>query len=193
MNTGNDVIFIVALGTCVSDEGILSPDALSRAKHAAEVYHKLHKNSFMIVVGTGGTSETFNITDRELYEYFNDSFLSFGVPSINIGYDFPIPSNHTVDDAILTVYCVRDLLEQYSKVSVNVVTSEFHAQRSSYLFRKAFEVIAGKSFEIQFHTCPNGLEGEDLIAARMHESRSLELLMSKPYGTWKDFLVKNNL
>ena len=121
---------IIVLGSTNNKEGIISKIGIERLKAGIEIYKKEKDYKFLL---TGGFGRHFNITDKPYAEYARNFLLENGISRASI-LDIVLSSD-TVEDAKLSYPIVQKLEPEVTIV----VTSEFHMERASFIFKSVFK------------------------------------------------------
>lgn len=155
---------VVLLGSPNTDRGELLSVARDRCERAIQEYrrHPGYK-----ILPTGGFGAHFNTTDKAHASYLKEYLVAHGVPKEDI-LEFA-ESRNTVEDATLS----HPIVKRYGVDRVTVVTSDYHAARAQYLFRREYADV-----ELSFSLCPTAKEtcDLDLRALKEHEKRALARL-----------------
>jgi hypothetical protein len=127
---------IILLGASNSDDGMLTADAQSRCD---VVLHIIQKDAEARVLPTGAFGHYFNRSNRPHGLYLVDYLRDKGVARDRI---LPYaPTAGTLEDALFA----RKVCNDMSVTKVVVVTSDFHMQRTRYIFERLF-----RSQELEF-------------------------------------------
>lgn len=149
MNGGNDV------------NGVVSGKFEKRLQGAIEEYKK-HPGSKILVQGGFGH---FNSSSKPSAYHATNFLTSRGVTKSDI---FAIPeTTSTVEEAL----SAQRFLQKFPKEDICVVTSNFHIERTKFVFEHFFDPE-----QLRFVGTPNGVSPEELIKWKQHETRGLKLL-----------------
>jgi uncharacterized SAM-binding protein YcdF (DUF218 family) len=153
---------IIVLGSPNDERGALLSIALERCSKALVEYRELPDYA---VLPTGGWGKHFNTTDRPHAYYVKQELMARGIPDSAF---LPcVESSNTMEDAALA----RPILERYPGADLIVVTSDFHAVRAQYLFKREYP---GR--KIRMSTCSTRATKDELAKLQEHERRALERL-----------------
>ena len=123
--------FVVILGSPNDKRGNLSEMGRGRVALGRETYQQLASNGYRILL-TGGFGEHFNLTDKPNAFYAREILVNDGVPADHI-VEFA-ESRNTVDDALKA----RPIVAKYGAESLIVISSDFHLERVSFIFKQVF-------------------------------------------------------
>ncbi|MGB0578994.1 MAG: GNAT family N-acetyltransferase [Limisphaerales bacterium] len=153
---------IVLLGAPNEPDGTLSPIARHRCERAL-LEHR--RNPDWPILPTGGFGEHFN-TAPEPHGFYTTQFLiDQGVNPASI---LPVADScYTKDDADKA----KPILESTGLKRLILVTSEFHAQRASRIFKTAFP-----KWRIDLSCALTELPRAELSHLRSHEKKALKRL-----------------
>jgi uncharacterized SAM-binding protein YcdF (DUF218 family) len=151
---------IVVLGSPNDEQGKLSSIALERC---AQVLSEFEKHPDYAVLPTGGWGEHFNTTDKPHGFYIQQELMKRGIPETAI---LPcIESSNTIEDATFA----RPALESFPEADLIVVTSDFHAARARFLFKREFP-----ERRISISASRTDLPPEALARLKDHEQKTME-------------------
>lgn len=153
---------IVVLGSPNDAQGQLSSIARERCEQA---WREFQAHPDYRVLPTGGWGEHFNTTDKPHGHYTRQELIRLGVPET--AFLACALSSHTGEDATLS----RPILDQHPDAELIVVTSDFHAARVLFVFRREF--LARK---ITLSTSVTNLPADELAHLHAHESQALARL-----------------
>lgn len=154
---------ITILGSPNSDDGALYDLGIERCKLAINQHRKYPESKFIL---TGGFGKHFNRSSKPHAAYLKEYLLGQGIqPNAILGLAL---SSNTIEDATQTMEIV--LKHKISKILV--ITSDFHIDRASYIFRQIFDSTA---IDIDFLGAPvNEHNSEiDIVALKKHEMWAL--------------------
>lgn len=190
---------IMQLGSSNDASGGPDAEAHGRAERVKALYDgAVAAGQRCFVLASGGASdERFNPTSTPHWEYIAELLAKEGIPAealIRPG----LPSMHTVDEALKCREFVEGLLrERQSRLSVVVVTTDWHAPRARHLFGVAFGKHAGLDVEVNVVDVPapaGAPFGCDSLDSRLsHEQAALKTLRTAPFGEWLEFLRSHGL
>ena len=156
---------ILVLGSPNDAQGHLSSIALERCSQALAEFRK---NPGYAVLPTGGWGEHFNTTDKPHGFYVRRELQTRGIPESAF---LPCAeSSSTIEDASLS----RPILDAYPDADLIVVTSDFHADRATFLFEREFP-----DRRITLSTSTTDLPPEELSRRRDHEQKALDKLKNQ--------------
>lgn len=156
---------IVVLGSPNDSRGKLLSIALERCSQAVDEFER---NPESAVLPTGGWGKHFNTTDKPHGFYLQQELQARGIPESAF---LPCAeSRNTIEDAALA----RPILDLYPEAELIVVTSDFHAPRVQYLFKREFP-----ERRITISTSFTNLPPEDLARLQEHENKALERLKNQ--------------
>ncbi len=131
---------------------------------------------------SGGFNKKFNQTDTSHAEICRKYFEKID-KSHKSKLFLHLENNNTVDEAI---YFGNYFKNNSDKIII--ITNDWHYKRVYYLFSKTFNFNKISNFEII------GIESLNHDLELIHEEEiKVNQLKSNPYGTWKEWLVNNNL
>ncbi|WP_237158031.1 YdcF family protein [Shewanella psychrophila] len=116
---------IIILGAPNDDEGNLSHFALSRCDAA---FTRFNDDRSLNFICTGGYGDHFNRTEHPHALYCKRYLMSLGVPDDR--FLALVESRFTFEDASLS----KAILDKYKISSAVLVTSDFHLNRSKFIF-----------------------------------------------------------
>lgn len=154
---------ILILGSPNNDDGSLPAMALGRVTLGYQLYTERRAVGWPLLL-TGGFGEHFNRTPLPHACYLQQWLLAHGVPAHDI-LDFAL-SRHTGEDARLA----RPIIERTNVRQLCVVTSDFHVERATLIFRRVF-----LDYRLEFIAAPylptcSPTEQERLVA---HEAKRI--------------------
>lgn len=153
---------IIVLGSPNDHQGRLLSIALERCSQALIEFKR---NPEYAILPTGGWGEHFNTSDKAHGFYVQKELESRGIPESAF---LPFTkSSNTIEDASLS----RPILDAYPDARLIVVTSDFHAARAEYLFKRVFP-----ERHISISASATDLPPEALIRLREHERNAIEKL-----------------
>jgi uncharacterized SAM-binding protein YcdF (DUF218 family) len=153
---------IVVLGSPNDPQGQLSSIALERCSKALAEYKK---HPGYAILPTGGWGKHFNTTDKPHGFYIRQELSARGLPGSAF---LPcVESSNTIEDARKS----RQVLDAYPRAELIVVTSDFHAARAGFLFKREFGERRIRISESVTH-----LPGKELDRLHAHEQKALEKL-----------------
>lgn len=153
---------IVVLGSPNDEQGRLSSMALERCERAIKEYLE-HPGYYLLP--TGGFGEHFNTTSKPHGSYIQKYLASRGIPEPAILEC--VKSGNTIQDAVMS----RPIIDRYKFTDLIVVTSDFHAERAGFLFKREFP---GRSIKISGSI--THLPEKELEMYKAHEKRALQKL-----------------
>ena len=153
------------LGSTNDEKGRLSSIALERCGQAIKEYRK-HLGYYLLP--TGGFGEHFNTTSKPHGSYIRQHLISRGIPEHVIL--ACIESGNTIQDAVLS----RPVLDRHKFTNLIVVTSDFHAERAGFLFKREFPDKSVKISKSITH-----LPEKELKMYKAHEKRALQNLKAR--------------
>lgn len=165
---------LVLLGHRNSPEGELTAIAQSRADWVIEL---LNSDSSYKVIATGAFGEHFNTSSIPHGELLTRYLIEHGVePSRIISF---VKSTNTVEDA----YGILRIVHELENIDeIHLVTSEFHMERTKYIFGRVLQ-----GYLLQYHELENPREPNTVAAIRQQEKRSLDRLKQE----WVDVACFN--
>lgn len=153
---------IVVLGAPNSDKGELSEIATNRLD---KVLCFLKMNTGYKILCTGGFGPHFNTTDQPHAKYAADYLKEKGVPPDDIlAY---VLSNNTLDDVLKT----KPLIQSYKPENLIIITSDFHMERASILFKRHLQ-----DHNLIFIEATSTLDETRLSQLLAHERNALKKL-----------------
>ncbi|EDY84728.1 conserved hypothetical protein [Verrucomicrobiia bacterium DG1235] len=154
---------IVVLGSPNGDDGRLFGVAEERCVAAVGLW-KAEPDCRILL--TGGFGEHFNRTETAHAEYLKRRLVELGIPG-NRFLEFALSLN-TLEDASKA----KPIIAESGAKRCVVVTSDYHLDRASYVFRREF---AGSGVELEFVATETdeSLDEMDYAALRAHEAASL--------------------
>jgi len=175
---------IIILGGGISQEGALSQITINRLEKGIELFKKKVSEN-IVVSGKYNFMEDYipNITEaRAMSKYLERK----GIPKEKIILEEE--SKDTIGNAFFTK---TNVLEPRKWRTIIVITSEFHIQRTKYVFKK----ILGEKYKIYFVEASSGFSDYKIKELIMKEQKVLNLvkqwLDKIPDG--EDKLIKNLL
>ncbi|MGD9368676.1 MAG: YdcF family protein, partial [Desulfobacteraceae bacterium] len=121
---------IIILGSTNDKSGNISDIGLTRLKKGLEIYKRKESAKLLL---TGGYSKGKKISERPYSFYAKQFMLEEGVLENDIvGL---VMSKDTVEDAKLSLPIIKNLNSE----QIIIVTSDFHMNRSMYIFKKVFD------------------------------------------------------
>jgi uncharacterized SAM-binding protein YcdF (DUF218 family) len=158
---------IVVLGSPNDAQGQLSSIALERCTKALEEHQK---HPGYAILPTGGWGKHFNTTDKPHGYYIRQELSMRGIPGSLF---LPcVESSNTIEDARKS----RLVLDDYPKAELIIVTSDFHAARAGFLFKREF----GEG-RIRISESVTHLPENELAQLRVHEQKALEKLRNRSF------------
>lgn len=157
---------IVVLGSRNSDDGTLNNMGIERCE-VAIVEHRLHPTWFILT--TGGYGAHFNTTNKLHGLYVKEYLIAQGV-SEKCFLDV-VESRSTLEDAALT----KPLVSKLGLRNVMIVTSDFHLDRTQYIFERAF-LGTGVILSFSVSRTDEVKCGMDIEIQKGHEREALERL-----------------
>ena len=153
---------IIVLGSPNDHRGNLSNIALERCSQALAEHRK---NPDYAMLTTGGWGAHFNTTDKAHGYYVQQELVTRGIPESAF---LPwVESSNSIEDAALA----RPVLEACAGAELIVVTSDFHAARAEYLFRREYP-----HRQIRMSASSTRVTRDELASLMEHERRALERL-----------------
>lgn len=170
---------IVVLGGTNDKNGILSDFTKKRVEKCYEMLDNDQNDIY--VHFSGGLNEKFNNTNISHSKLCINYFNQINKLNIKINEQIHEKNNNTVDEAI-------HFGEYFANNNVNIklITNDWHINRVKYLFEKTFEYYNILNYE--FINIKSDIKNEILIE---DEASKVKVLTEKPYGLWKEWLVKN--
>lgn len=166
----------IVLGGGVSSEGDIFPEAKSRVEKAVELY-KINFVSQLIMSGRWSFILNYTPIKTEagaMKEYA----ISLGVPATKI------ITEESSQDTIGNAYFTKvNILEPAHWHDICVVTSDYHLERTRYIFKK----IMGSEYNINFATAHSYLSDKELKKLFLREKA--KLLFAK---SWLDKIEDGN-
>jgi uncharacterized SAM-binding protein YcdF (DUF218 family) len=154
---------IIILGAPNDEKGELSTIARARCEHAIKEYKRHPGYKFLL---TGGYGEHFNTTEKPHAYYTKHYLISRQIPEQDILFEF-VESSNTLEDARLS----QPIVKRYGVKHVIVVTSDFHLDRTKYLFQQTV-----KDIQLSFSGSHTDLPQQELEALLLHEKEALRSL-----------------
>jgi hypothetical protein len=170
---------IIILGGTNDKNGILSDFTKKRIEKCYEMLHNDQNN--VNVHFSGGFNEKFNSTNISHSQLCINYFNQINKLNIKINKQMHEKNNNTVDEAIH--------FGQYfanNKLNIKFITNDWHVKRVKYLFEKTLEYYNVLNYEII--SVKSDIKNETFIE---NENNKVRELIEKPYGLWKEWLVKN--
>ena len=156
---------IVVLGSPNDAQGQLSSIALERCSQALA---KFKENPKYAVLPTGGWGQHFNTTDKPHGFYVQQDLSGGGIPGSAF---LPCAeSSNTIEDATVS----RLILDSYPEAELIVVTSDFHAARTRFLFEREFP-----ERRITISESVTNLPPDELARLQAHEQKALKKLKNQ--------------
>lgn len=158
----NRIQVIIILGSTNSPEGEISPIGLQRLDKGAEIYKNMGGIKILL---TGGYS-VFGNKSEFPYSYFAEKYLiSIGVKEADI---LPLVlSKDTIEDAKLSL----PVIKEFHFHSILVVTSNFHMERTKYIFNRVFS-----SFKLTYEGIDYITSESEIRSLIQHEQDEMKLL-----------------
>lgn len=157
---------LIVLGGGINTDGTLPPDCEYRVKKAVQLYQM--QEAPRIIFSSKWSFLIKEIPRCTIAEAMKQKAIALGVPPNAI-----LTESDSVDTIGNACFTKVEFLAPNQWHNVMVVTSDFHMARSQYLFNK----ILGPDYSIQYETCKNGLDHEQLIKRKNWEIKLL--LLSK--------------
>ncbi len=167
---------IIVLGSPNADDGELYSIAKERCERTLIEYARRPDWKLLL---TGGFGAHFNTSDKPHAAYLKQYLIKHGVPDQAI-VEFAESSN-TLQDASLS----KPIVLKYKAAEIVVVTSDFHLDRSRYIFEREF---ADTGIRIEFSISETEEEAceFDLEAQKRHEQNALAKMRERDMG--KEFV-----
>lgn len=153
---------IILLGSPNDENGQLSPIGIERANCSIEAY-RAHPG--YQILPTGGFGEHFNKTDTPHALYVKRYLISQGIPD-KAFIEFANSAN-TFEDASFS----KVIVDCYNCSNIIVVTSDFHMERASIIFKEAFV-----GYNLKFSSSMTHLSEAQLEKLIEHEKRAIHRL-----------------
>lgn len=155
---------MIVLGGGVTREGKCTPSSRARVEKAVHVYNDgASKNILM----SGAYSNKINFTPMKTEaQAMKDYAVSLGVPEGNIFCEEF--SMETVGNAFFS----KEIVKEKGWQTCLVITSDFHAERTAYIFQKTF----GEAFEV---ISTSHVSQEELEVRKQKEQEALAWLKQK--------------
>ena len=169
----------VILGGTNDHHGILSDFTKKRIKKCYEMLHNDQNN--VNVHFSGGFNEKFNSTNISHSQLCINYFNQIDKLNIKINKQMHEKNNNTVDEAIHFGQFFAN-----NKLNIKFITNDWHVKRVKYLFEKTLEYYNVLNYEII--SVNSKIIDKTLIE---NENNKVRELTEKPYGLWKEWLVKN--
>lgn len=168
-----DALAILAGG--INKEGILSGDTINRLNKGLELFRK---QNFKKVIVSGRFSFLYDYVPtkteaKAMIEYLSEK----GIPKEKLILEDK--SRDTIGNA----YFVKGILKKNGWKKIIIVTSDFHIDRTKYIFKKVF----GKGFKINFVKAGSDLSKEELEKVSKKEMKALNLTKQ-----WLDKIENGN-
>jgi uncharacterized SAM-binding protein YcdF (DUF218 family) len=157
---------IVVLGRGVEPDGALPRLAKQRVERAAELF--AWEVAPRLIVSGRCSLMTDVMPPRTEAAAMADYAISLGLPSRAIILEEE--SRDTIGNAY---FVLRRVLEPNDWMSIRVVTSDFHIQRSAWVFQK----VLGLGYDVSFSPSPSELDHTTVIARAREESEISTFLM----------------
>lgn len=165
---------IIVLGSGINPDGSLPPVAMRRVEKAVSLYReKKHSNLVMSGKYAFWLDRLKQIPTHTEAEGMARYAETLGVPSEDIFME--TDSKDTLGNAYFTKV---NLLEPQEWNTVTVVTSEYHAMRTKYIF----DLVLGPSYHITYVEADSGLAEDALQTLRNQEVITLRVL-KEMHGT----------
>lgn len=165
---------LVVLGRGVDADGTLPRLAMQRVARAAELY--AWEVAPRIIFSGRCSLMTDAIPVRTEAAAMADYALSLGLPRRAL-----ILEDESRDTIGNAYFVMRRFLEPNDWMSIRVVTSDFHIQRSAWVFQK----VLGLGYDVAFSPAPSELDHSS-IAARAREESDLSAFLMEWLGPIPD-------
>lgn len=169
------IMYIIILGGENDIYGNLSNFTKCRINKFFEIY-ETYKNLNCKIIISGGNRFS-QISHCEIVR----NILLEKEPGINIAREF-IENNNTIDESI-------NISNYFNKINykgdIFIITSNWHAKRSKYLFNITFK----KNININLHFFETN---ETEIELELLEEKKYYNLIKNPYGKWLDYINEIN-
>lgn len=170
---------IIVLGGTNDNNGILSDFTKKRIEKCYELLGNDQNN--VNVHFSGGFNEKFNNTNISHSQLCINYFEQINKLNIKINKQIHEKNNNTVHEAIhFGEYFANNNL------NIKIITNDWHVKRVKYLFGKTFEYYNVLNYEII--SVNSKIIDKTFIE---NENSKVRELIEKPYGLWKEWLVKN--
>lgn len=187
---------IVVLGGTNDKNGILSDCTKKRIEKCYEMLDNNNQNTVNVHF-SGGFNKKFNSTNISHSNLCINYFNQINTSNNNINVKIHDKNNNTVDEAIhfgeyfANYVCCLDYLQLQdayydNDLNIKLITNDWHMNRVKYLFEKTFEYYNILNYE--FISVKSDIEDEIFIE---NEKIKVKDLIQKPYGSWKEWLIKN--
>lgn len=158
---------IVLLGAPNDEHGNLSAMARERCDQA---YAESVRHPDALILPTGGFGAHFNVTDKPHAFYTRNYLVGKGVAPAR--FLSGAESGNTIQDAALAV----PILQAAGVTDILLVTSDFHVERASFLFRRALQ---GTGIAMAVSPSATHVPPEEMERLRAHETSSLARLRAE--------------
>ena len=167
-------MYIIILGGNNDSSGNLSNYTLIRLEKFDEIYNN-YKNLDPKIIISGGFRFSQISHSSIIKKKIQNKY-----PNIIIEKEF-IENNDTIDEVLNLDKYLKNI--NYKK-NIKIITSNWHMNRVKYLFGKVFEIYDNLTIEF-IETNENEIELEK------QEKIKLFNLKHKPYGKWKEYILKH--
>jgi len=156
---------IIILGSANDDAGNLSPSSLERADKGIAEYRN---NPGSKILATGGFGDHFNTTDQPHALHVKSYLIGQGVDEDDILP--PAVSKDTIEDAVLA----KEILQGREVSGIILVTSDFHMDRSKFIFSRVFP-----EYRITYVEAVSLANPEKMKKLLQHEKESMAKLLDQ--------------